>query len=165
MKFGSLGRERDIELLRQRCTDAIMRDKWIAQTSAAHDMNDGIGSVEAFLVTTRNAVFPVSQAARDPALTLLARIAIYYPECLVIWRELAQSEKWADRFSVACRLYSVIPETLSDQLFSALRHDKSAKIRKYAFDRYENRAGPDRYIVFKMFDAECPSSPGFKVGD
>jgi hypothetical protein len=154
LKFASFGRERDLEMLERYIPDPVVKARAIRQTTAANDLNDGIGTVDAFIDATREAVFPATQAARDAPLVLLTRIARYYPECLKIWDELAHSSSWVDRFTVACRLYSLIPEAKSDRLFHVLRSDKSRRVRALARDRYKNRPGDDGYIIFDMFDPD-----------
>jgi hypothetical protein len=146
MSFASFGRERDLEMLERHIKDPVVKERAIRQTSAAHDLNDGIGTVEAFIDASRDAVFPETPPGRDAPLLLLARIAKYYPECLQIWDELAQGSSWKDRFTVACYLYNRIPETKSDRFFAILRNDKSNRVREMAVARYEWRADEKGYL-------------------
>lgn len=152
MKFASFGRERDLEMIEQWVVNEDIKVQRLKQTQAAHDLNDGIGTVDAFLEASREAIFSNSESQRSEPLSLLGRIANYYPECLVIWDELASSSDWRNRFSAACRLYWYIPEQKSDRLFNELRHDKSKRVRHIAVDRYENRPNPE--YIEKVFDVD-----------
>jgi hypothetical protein len=154
MKFASFGRDRDIEILRSCIANPLLLERRVRQTTAAHDLKDGRCSVDAFIEATREAVWSATQSERDGPLALLARIAEYYPACLQVWLELSESPRWQDRFAAACRLYSAIPEDLSDRLFNLLRNDKSARVRAIARDRYANRPGEDGYVVFGRFDPD-----------
>jgi hypothetical protein len=152
MKFASFGRERDLQMIEQWITDEDIKGRSLKQTQAAHDLNDGTGTVEAFLAASREAIFSSSESQRAAPLLLLCRIASYYPKCLVIWDELASSSDWRNRFSASCRLYWYIPDQKSDRLFNYLRHDKSKRVRDIAVDRYEYRPNPER--IEKVFDAD-----------
>jgi hypothetical protein len=138
-------------MIQQWVADEDLKTRRLKQTQAAHDLNDGIGTVEAFLEASREAIFSSSESQRSGPLSLLGRIANYYPECLVIWDELASSSDWRNRFSASCRLYWYVPNHKSDQLFNYLRYDKSKRVRELAIDRYENRLNPD--YIEKVFDA------------
>ena len=151
MTFASFGRERDIEKL-ESVTDPKLRALWIDQTNAAHDLNDGIGTVDGFIDASRTAISEASQACRDPAITLLLRIARYYPECLDVLEALAVSPNWADRFTVACRLYSELPEAMSDRLFNSMRSDKSKRVQEIAISRYSHRFDSEGYLKFDVYD-------------
>lgn len=152
MKFASFGRERDIEFIESYNMPAEIKAKRIRQTNAAHDLNEGTGTLDAFIDATRDAVFNVTSAGRDAPLTLMSRIAAYHPRCLQIWFELAESSKWDLRFEAACRLYWYIPEALSDCLFNDLRFDRSRKVREIACSRYRDRADPKGWIIENVHD-------------
>jgi hypothetical protein len=152
MKFASFGRDRDLSMIDELDVDPIYKARRLRQTRAAHDLNDGVGSVEEFIEASREVIFLSTQSYRHSPLTLLGRVARYYPECLEIWNELANSKKWEDRFTVACRLYSALPEPLSDRLFNFLRSDKSARVREIAIDRYKHRPNERGEILFDLFD-------------
>lgn len=155
MKFASFGRERDLEMIERWVTDPVYKARRLKQIAAAHDLNDGIGTLEQFIEASREAILSASVAARDTGLTLLFRISRYYPDCLVVLDELAKSKAWRDRFTVACYLYRPISEPESDRFFNELRNDKSKRVRDMAIDRYKNRSNEHGEIVFDKYDPEC----------
>ncbi len=155
MKFASFGRERDLEMIEKWVTDPALKARWLKQTAAAHDLNDGLGTLEQFIEASREAILPASFASRDTGLTLLFRISRYYPDCLVILDELAKSKAWRDRFTVACYIYSDIAESESDRFFNVLRNDKSKRVRDMAIGRYKHRSNENGEIVFDKYDPEC----------
>lgn len=95
----------------------------------------------------------------------IRKIGDGHPSVLSIWNQLAGHADWHVRWRIACLIYADIPAFQSDSVFAVLRHDKSAKVRQRAIDRYENRPGQDRNVVFNMFDASDPMSPGFIRGN
>jgi hypothetical protein len=153
MKFASFGRERDLSMIEEYVADPDLKARYLKQTAAAHDLNEGIVSVDAFVEATREAVLQSTQRGRDRPLILLSRIARYYPECLELWDELAESQDWQNRFTVACRLYWDVPDAVSDRLFNILRHDRSERVREISISRYENRANEKGEVAFGVFDS------------
>ena len=154
MKFASFGRERDIEFIERYMIPTGIKAQWIRQTNAAHDLNEGTGTLDAFIDATRDAIFNVTPAGRDAPLTLMSRIAVYHPQCLRIWFELAKSSKWDLRFDAACRLYWDVSEAPSNCLFNDLPFDRSRKVREIACSRYRDRADPKGRVIENMYDPE-----------
>lgn len=152
MKIASFGRERDKEFIVESRRSEPDKEVLLEMTDAVHDLRDGVGTLDNFLRAVRNAIWSDREIVRDPALTLLMRVTPYHPECLRVWVDLAQDKSWVHRFSVACRLYSYVPEALSDLLFSELRNDSSKRVRDIAVSKYEWRADSKGYLS-KTHDA------------
>ena len=153
MKFASFGRERDLSMIEEYVVDPELKARYLKQTAAAHDLNEGIVTADAFIDATREAVLQSTQTGRDAPLILLARVARYYPECLGLWDELAESQDWQNRFTVACRLYGAVPDAVSDRLFNRLRNDRSKRVREISICRYENRANEKGEVAFGVYDS------------
>lgn len=137
----------------QKITDVVDR---------ACDLHEGSGSIEAFLDAAVIAMSEGRGSIWESAAIWIGRAAEERPVVNDVWDTLAKHRAWQVRWRVSCVLYHNISESKSDELFAILRHDKSEKVRRFSVDRYENRPGPDRIIVFKMFDAANPLSPGYR---
>jgi hypothetical protein len=162
--FWTIGKEREkahaAKFVRQSDQQALI----FPVIDAAIDISDGHGNERDFRELAQTAFVSGKSAVWQSAADWLRKVGGLRPAVLNLWDELAAHSDWTVRWRVACLLYADMSETQSDLLFSVLRHDKSAKVRRYAVDRYENRAGPDRNIITKLFDADEPSSPGFRRG-
>jgi hypothetical protein len=157
----TIGREREKQHAAKFVRDPEQQAILFPVIDAVHDLNEGSGSPSAFIDVARTAMTNGEAAVWQNATNWIPKVGSEYPEVHSLWGELARNVSWNVRWRVACVLYGGVPDEQSDELFGDLRHDKSKKVRETAIDRYENRPGPDRYIVFKMFDAQNPASPGF----
>jgi len=153
MKFASFGRETDLNHIDRYVTDTEARALLIKMTEAVHDLNEGSGDINTFIECVRNAVYSRFGGVRENALTLLCRIAKYYPQCNVVWRELIQNKSWRMRFEAAGRLYWYIPDDLSDRFFAVLRNDKSLRVREIAVSRYQHRPDESGTVIMGRYDA------------
>jgi hypothetical protein len=163
--FWTIGRDREKLHTAKFVKDAAGQFLIFLVIDAALDLNEGQGDSDLFVDVAKAAMIEGSSAVWQNAANWMRKIGDRFPETLTMWDSLAAHPSWQVRWRVACVLYHDFPEDKSDQLFAILRHDKSAKVRLTSVDRYENRPGPDRYVVFKMFDADSPTSPGFRKGN
>ncbi|QNO27064.1 hypothetical protein EEB18_020495 [Sphingopyxis sp. OPL5] len=162
--FWTIGKEREKAHAAKFIPQEDQQDLIFPVIDAALDINDGHGNEGMFRELARTAFVSGKSAVWQAAANWLRKVGGLKPTVLDLWDELGAHSDWTIRWRVACVLYADIPEPKSDLVFGVLRHDKSAKVRRYAVDRYENRPGPDRNVVFKMFDAGDSSSPGFRRG-
>ncbi|MES2441950.1 MAG: hypothetical protein V4574_03905 [Pseudomonadota bacterium] len=163
--FWTIGRDREKAYTAEFVKEADQQALIFAVIDAALDCNEASGSGAEFVEKARVAMVDGNSAVWQNASSWVRKVGERHPASLTLWDQLASHASWQVRWRVACLLYNDIPDAKSDDLFALLRHDKSAKVREYAVSRYENRPGPDRNIVFKMFDADAPSSPGLRRGN
>ena len=162
--FSTIGREREKLHTAKFVKDAAGQALIFPVIDAAFDLNEGHGAIDHFVVLVKTALVEGCSAVWQNAANWMRKIGSRFPGTVGMWEELAVHPDWSIRWRVACVLYHDIPEATSNGLFAVLRHDRSAKVRRYAIDRYENRQGMDGNVVFKMFDADDAASPGFKRG-
>lgn len=158
----TIGREREKFHAAKFVRDGAQQNILFPVIDAVHDLKEDRGSAAAFIAVARIAMITGGSGVWQNTVNWIAKVTREHPEILLLWDELALGTIWQTRWRVACVLYGDIPDAQSDHLFSNLRHDPSKRVRDTAIDRYENRPGPDRYIVFKMFDSSHPASPGFE---
>ena len=159
--FWTIGREREKQHAATFVRKADQQALLFPVIDAALDLNDSNGDVAKFMDVARTAMVEGGSAVWDNASLWMSKIACRHESVLSLWDELALHPSWQVRWRVACLLYYAIAGEQSDRLFARLRHDRSARVREFAKQRYEYRPGPDRYLV-KMFDANDPASPGFQ---
>ncbi|HEX6376401.1 MAG TPA: hypothetical protein VFZ91_11865 [Allosphingosinicella sp.] len=158
--FWTIGREREKQHAASFVKKPDQQALLFPVIDAALDLNEGKGDEARFVDVARRAMAEGSSAVWEETSLWISKIALRYENVSSLWDELAVHPSWQARCRVACLLYHAIPEEQSDRLFAGLRHDRSAKVRTSAIDRYEYRPGPDGYIV-KLFDSNDPASPGF----
>lgn len=158
----TIGREREKLHAAKFVRDAAQQNILFPVIDAIHDVKEDRESPAAFIAVARIAMTKGGSGVWQNTVNWIAKVAREHPEVLSLWDELALCANWQTRWRVACVLYGDISDAQSDHLFSKLRHDASKRVREMAVDRYENRPGPNRHIVFKMFDANHPASPGFE---
>lgn len=162
--FWTIGREREKAHIAEFLKRAAQQELIFPLVDAALDINEGVGDATVFAERARAAMIEGDAGVWQNAVYWIGKAVRQLDQLNKVWNELASHPDWRIRWRVACVLYSDITEEQSNELFAVLRHDRSAKVRQYAKDRYENRPGPDRQVIYKMFDADSPSSPGFKGG-
>jgi hypothetical protein len=158
----TIGREREKQHACRYVKAQSQRDLLFPVIDAVHDLNEGFGTLEDFAVTAISALEKGGSTTWNSVDKWIHDVSRLHPQALEIWNTLSDHSKWSVRRSVAGLLYWYIPTSQSDKLFAKLRHDQSSAVRALAVDRYENRAGPKGNILFKMFDAADPASPGFR---
>jgi hypothetical protein len=163
--FWTIGRKREKLHTAKFVKDAAGQSLIFPVIDCALDLNEGNGDSSEFVAVAKVAMIEGGSAVWQNAANWMRKIGDRFPETLRMWDELAAHPSWNVRLKVACVLYHDFPEDQSDSLFALLRHDKSAKVRLTSVDRYENRPGPDRCVVFKMFDSNSPTSPGYREGN
>lgn len=159
--FWTIGRDREKAHAAKFAKRQEQQELLFPVIDAALDVNEGCDDEANFIERSKRAMITGDAVVWQNTSGWIRKIEKEHNSVLELWDELASHPSWQVRWRVACLLYNDIPETKADELFAKLRYDKSTKVRQYAIDRYENRPGPDLYVVFKMFDAGDPSSPGF----
>jgi hypothetical protein len=141
--------------------DAEQQAILLAVVEFAHDVFEGRLEDGNFIESAKRAMIHGNASVWQNTTGWIRKVSAKSSNVSAVWDDLANNSGWQVRWRVACVLYHDIPDSQSDRIFSVLRYDKSNRVRETAVDRYENRPGPDRYVVFKMFDASDPASPGY----
>ncbi|HMO75542.1 MAG TPA: hypothetical protein PKD99_03135 [Sphingopyxis sp.] len=162
--FWTIGKERERAYAAKFVKELDQQKLIFPVIDAAIDINDGVGDEAFFIELARVAMTTGNAGAWQNVANWIRKVGALQPTTFALWDELSEHPNWQIRWRVACVLYHDIPDPQSDRLFAVLRHDKSAKVRDCAISRYENRPGADRNVMFKMFDADDPASPGFRRG-
>lgn len=74
------------------------------------------------------------------------------PESKQLWRTLAQHPKSTVRFRVASFLNDV-SEDLGRELYARFENDRSERVRRHAFGKWDYRINPEKYGIMRSTDA------------
>ena len=162
--FWTIGREREKLYAGQFVKAPDQQALLFPVIDAALDLNEGAGDEAEFIGLATRAMSKGGSAVWEDTACWISKLSARFPDVLRLWDELASDPAWQVRWRVACLLYTHIPAAQSDRLFAVLRHDRSVKVHETAVSRYEDRVGSANHVVFKMFDANDPASPGFNRG-
>lgn len=148
----TIGREREKQHAAKFVKEESQQRLLFPVIDVVHDLKEGTATAQDLMNVARVAMVEGGSGVWQNTANWLRQVQHELPEVRFLWSDLAHHPNWQVRWRVACCLYLDIPEQQSDRLFSALRFDKSKRVRATAIDRYEYR--PDkRGKVERRFDA------------